>query len=94
MTQQIYSALNHVLSGGGAKVPENNNQMLIVFMLSLLILMVKSILVQMTYNNVMPVVIASFKEKYDPLTEFRPLNLPESVLLVILFNNLFGKNCL
>ena len=81
----------HLLSGGGlitSRLPTEN--ILEIFMYSLIMLLVKGVLVMLTYNWMVPRMIQSIKKDY--LTEeFQGITIWEGVLLVILFTNLFNR---
>tara|TARA_B110000967_G_C18821255_1_gene528816 strand:- start:73 stop:327 length:255 start_codon:yes stop_codon:yes gene_type:complete len=70
--------------GGNKSDPTS---MATVFLVSLLFLAIKSYLVQVTYNSVAPKLISNNGLSTQ---NFRPLDFWESVMLVILANNLFA----
>lgn len=83
--------LKKILIGGGVvskNIGENEN-MLQLFGLSLFILLIKGLLVMVTYNWMMPKIIYNANPNYD-YRKFRNINFIEAILLVILFTNLFN----
>ena len=83
--------LKKILIGGGVvskNIGENEN-MLQLFGLSLFILLIKGLLVMVTYNWMMPKIIYNVNPNYD-YRKFRNINFLEAILLVILFTNLFN----
>jgi len=72
---------------GGAKGGNGKgSDMLMVLLVGLLFLCVKSYLVMVTYNSVAPRVITN---NGGDLESYRDITFGESVMLVILINNLF-----
>lgn len=61
-----------------------------LMLLALVILLIKGILVMLTYNIMAPKLMLNYNEQYDIRT-FRRMNLIEAILMVILFNNLFSS---
>ena len=59
-----------------------------LFLMVIIVFFIKVILVQWSYNTIFPVL------RYNMIgntnKEFRPLTFVESIIVVILFNNLFG----
>ena len=80
-----------ILIGGGvvSKSLGDNENMLQLFMLSLFILLIKGLLVMVTYNWMMPKITYNANPNYD-YKKFRRINFLEAILLVILFTNLFN----
>lgn len=80
-----------ILIGGGvvSKSLGDNENMLQLFMLSLFILLIKGLLVMVTYNWIIPKITYNANPNYD-YKKFRPINFLEAILLVILFTNLFN----
>tara|TARA_B100000963_G_C22537776_1_gene630661 strand:- start:285 stop:554 length:270 start_codon:yes stop_codon:yes gene_type:complete len=80
-----------ILIGGGvvSKSLGDNENMLQLFMLSLFILLIKGLLVMVTYNWMMPKIIYNANPNYN-YKKFRSINFLEAILLVILFTNLFN----
>ena len=60
-----------------------------LFLMVFLVFFIKVFLVQWSYNRIFPVLRynATGNEKGD----FKPLTFVESIIVVILFNNLFGQ---
>lgn len=80
---------------GGGMIPkdmaaETTNGFLSLMLIALLALIIKGILVMFSYNWIAPKLIFNFRNQYK-LDEFRPLTLWESIIVVILFNNLFSR---
>lgn len=84
-------SLKKVLIGGGvvSKSLGDNENMLQLFGLSLFILLIKGLLVMVTYNWMMPKITYNANPNYD-YRKFRSINFLEAILLVILFTNLFN----
>lgn len=86
---------NGVMSGGG----NGSNKLgtfLYLLIIFIILLLVKSYIVQVAYNHVMPTLIYSMdvksNMKYDEVkNNFRPIAYVEAILVVILFNMLFSK---
>ena len=83
--------LKKVLIGGGvvSKSLGDNENMLQMFGLSLFILLIKGLLVMVTYNYMVPKITYNANPNYD-YRKFRNINFLEAILLVILFTNLFN----
>lgn len=69
--------------GGSNKYPNT----MTIFFLSLFSLLIKSFLVMITYNYVVPRLLVSFGKTSTP---FRELSFAESMMLLILSNTLFS----
>lgn len=86
--------IKNILVGGGLMPKSMGNDttsnFLGLMLLALIILIIKGILVMLTYNIMTPKMIYNFDSNYDPRT-FRRMNLIEAILMVILFNNLFSS---
>jgi hypothetical protein len=85
---------NRVMSGGGTA--NKLGSFFYLLMIFLILLLVKSYIVQVAYNHVVPVLIYSMdvkrSMKYEEVREnFRPIRYVEAILVVILFNMLFSK---
>ena len=72
--------------GGSKGSSGKGNDMLMVLLVGLLFLCIKSYLVMVTYNAVAPRVISN---NGGDLENYRDITFGESVMLVILINNLF-----
>ena len=83
----ILNFKNYKLQKGGTNSLETGSNILI-FLISLLFLLIKSLLVMISYNYVIPKILNSYNVN---LSKYQPINFSESILLVILFNNLFTK---
>ena len=59
-----------------------------LFLMLVLTFFIKVILVQWSYNTIFPVL--RYNMTGDTVQDFRPLTFVESIVVVILFNNLFG----
>ena len=90
VTNSGYKAIK-ILSGGGIISHSIRNENLIeIFIITILIIIIKALIVMICYNTVMPKLISSYKKNYDP-NDFYKINIWESILLVLLFSNLFGR---
>ena len=90
ITNSGFKALK-IFTGGGIISHSIRNESLIeIFIITLLILIIKSFIVMICYNSVIPRLISSYKKNYDP-NDFYRINIWESILLVLLFSNLFGR---
>ena len=83
--------LKKILVGGGvaSKSLAENENMLQLFIMSLFILLIKGLLVMVTYNWMAPKITYNANPNYDH-RKFRRINFIEAILLVILFTNLFN----
>ena len=81
----------NILVGGGivSKGLVENESMLYLFGMSLLILLIKGLLVMVTYNFMAPKIAYNLNTNYE-YRKFRRISLLEGILLVILFTNLFN----
>lgn len=59
-----------------------------LFLMLVLTFFIKVILVQWSYNTIFPVL--RYNMTNNTVKDFRPLTFVESIVVVILFNNLFG----
>ena len=76
----------HIQKGGNNSLDTGSN--ILIFFISLLLLLIKSLLVMISYNYVIPRILNTYNVN---LTKYRPIIFSEAILLVILFNNLFSK---
>ena len=83
----LFNYKNYKLQKGGNNSLEAGSNILIFF-ISLLLLLIKSLLVMISYNYVVPRILNTYNVN---LTKYRPIIFSEAILLVILFNNLFSK---
>ena len=60
-----------------------------LFLMVILIFFIKVILVQWSYNRIFP--ILRYNMTGNSTKDFRPLTFIESIIVVILFNNLFSR---
>ena len=77
-----------IMKGGASQLGGGYGNGFFFFLVSLSVLLIKSLLVMVTYNIVVPRILESYSVD---LSRYRNLNFGESVLLVILFNNLFSR---
>ena len=61
-----------------------------ILLFSLLVLGIKGFLVMVSYNYLVPKILASANPKFTE-SQFRPLTIWEAVLMIILFSNLFCR---
>ena len=61
-----------------------------LFLMLILTFFIKVILVQWSYNTIFPVLRYNMTGHLKEVKDFRPLTFVESIVVVILFNNLFG----
>ena len=59
-----------------------------LFLMVVLVFFIKVVLVQWSYNRIFPVL--RYNAVGNTVKDFRPLTFVESIVVVILFNNLFG----
>jgi len=59
-----------------------------LFLMLILTFFIKVVLVQWSYNTIFPVL--RYNAVGNTVKDFRPLTFVESIVVVILFNNLFG----
>jgi len=60
-----------------------------LFVMVILVFFIKVILVQWSYNRIFPVL--RYNMVGNTTKDFRPLTFVESIIVVILFNNLFSR---
>ena len=60
-----------------------------LFLMLILTFFIKVILVQWSYNTIFPVL--RYNMTNNTTKDFRPLTFVESIVVVILFNNLFSR---
>ena len=90
VTSSGYKAIK-ILSGGGIISHSIRNENLFeIFVITILIIIIKAFIVMICYNTVMPRLISSYTKNYDP-NDFYKINIWESIFLVLLFSNLFGR---
>lgn len=83
----LFNYKNYNIQKGGSNGLDTGSNILIFF-ISLLLLLIKSLLVMISYNYVIPRILNTYNVN---LTKYRPIIFSEAILLVILFNNLFSK---
>jgi len=74
--------------GGFIKGNKMKVDSLQLFLMMFLIFFIKAFLVQWSYNRIFPILRYNMTGNTK---DFRPLTFIESIILVILFNNLFGR---
>ena len=62
-----------------------------LFIMLVLVFFIKVFLVQWSYNRIFPVLRYNMVGQGNTTKDFRPLTFVESIIVVILFNNLFGQ---
>jgi hypothetical protein len=87
----MIGAFNGTLSGGGKLKKmikdENTTTLFTVFFMILLVLLIKSYVVQITYNMMWPKIV---ENSGGDTSRFKPLTFYEALMMVILFSFLFG----
>ena len=74
---------------GGSQIGEGNlGEGFFLFAFSLSFLLIKSLLVWVCYNIVIPRILETYNVD---LSRYRNITYGEAILLVILFNNLFSR---
>ena len=74
--------------GGFVKGNKMKVDSLQLFLMVIIVFFIKVILVQWSYNTIFPVL--RYNMTNNTVKDFRPLTFIESIVVVILFNNLFG----
>jgi hypothetical protein len=83
--------ITNILRGGGFVVKNTGtDSFLELMMVSLLILLIKSFIVMVAYNYMFPRLMANINTNYQR-ESFKPINIFEGAIMVILFNNLFNR---
>ena len=75
--------------GGFVKGNKMKINSLQLFLMMILIFFIKAFLVQWSYNRIFP--ILRYNMTGNTTKDFRPLTFIESIIFVILFNNLFSR---
>ena len=75
--------------GGFVKGNKMKVDSLSLFLMVVLVFFIKVILVQWSYNRIFPVL--RYNMVGNTTKDFRPLTFVESIIVVILFNNLFSR---
>jgi len=78
------NVVGKVLGGGGIDFSKSSFEVLVLLFL---VLLIKSTLIYYTYNTIAPKLISNIQDK--PVQSFRPLSFSESIMFMILANNLF-----
>ena len=73
---------------GGSMNSFGYNNGAFIFIVGLILFFIKVLLVQISYNIVMPRILSSYNVN---MMRYRPLSFIEAIFLVILFNNLFSR---
>ena len=74
--------------GGFVKGNKMKVDSLSLFIMVVLVFFIKVVLVQWSYNRIFPVL--RYNMTGNTTKDFKPLTFVESIVVVILFNNLFG----
>ena len=80
--------LEYIMIGGFVKGKKMKIDSLQFFLVILVVFLIKAWLVQWSYNWIMPKLIYNINGKNS---DFRKLSYMESIIVVILFNNLFNR---
>lgn len=88
ITQYLQNIISKKTMSGGGNGEGSGFVGFYLFFFSLFLLIVKSFLVMLSYNLVIPKILSSYNVN---MSKYRPINFIEAVLLVILFNNLFSS---
>ena len=75
--------------GGFVKGNKMKIDSLQLFLMMILIFFIKAFLVQWSYNRIFP--LLRYNMTGNSTKDFRPLTFIESIIFVILFNNLFSR---
>ena len=75
--------------GGFIKGNKMKVDSLSLFVMVILVFFIKVILVQWSYNRIFP--LLRYNMTGNTTKDFRPLTFVESIIVVILFNNLFSR---
>lgn len=92
----IENNIKGILMGGGLiskpiKMDLDLNQnILFLFSVGIFYILLKGLLVMLTYNIMIPKITYNFNPNYDG-KKFKKITFIESILLVILFSNLFNR---
>jgi hypothetical protein len=76
--------------GGFVKGNKMKVDSLSLFLMVVLVFFIKVILVQWSYNRIFPLLRYNMTGHLKEVKNFKPLTFVESIIVVILFNNLFG----
>lgn len=82
----LFSSQNKLFSQKGGNSIDSVGGNILFFFISLLVLLIKSLLVMICYNYLMPRLLTTYN--FD-MSKYRPIIFGEAILMVILFNNLF-----
>ena len=83
--------ITNILRGGGfISKSAGTDNFLELLMVSLLILLIKSFIVMIAYNYMFPKLMVNANPYYQ-LENFKPINIFDGAIMVILFNNLFNR---
>ena len=72
----------------GGSMNSFGNSGVFLFVVGLILFFIKVLLVQISYNIVVPRLLSSYNIN---MMRYRPLSFVEAIFLVILFNNLFSR---
>ena len=90
ITNTGFKALNIFVGGGIISHSVRNENITEIIILTILIIIIKALIVMFCYNTVIPKLLTSYDKNYDP-NNFYKINIWESLLLILLFSNLFGR---
>ena len=79
--------LTTLIGGTVSKTDMNGSNILIVFLIILLVLAIKVILVQWSYNKIFPLLLYNINGENNK--NFEKITFFDSIVIVILFNSLF-----
>lgn len=83
--------ITNILRGGGfISKNSGSDNFLELLLVSLLILLIKSFIVMVAYNYMFPRLMANVNPYYQR-ENFKPINILDGAIMVILFNNLFNR---
>ena len=89
-TDSRIKTLKVLVGGGLIKYNNQNENMFEIIIVTFLILIIKSFIVMISYNTVIPKLIKSYNKDYI-IENFYKINIFESILLILLFSNLLGR---
>ena len=90
ITNTGFKSLKILVGGGIISKSVRNENIIGIFLLTILILIIKSFIVMLCYNTVIPRLLISYNKNYD-INSFYKINIWESLLLILLFSNLLGR---
>jgi hypothetical protein len=90
ITNTGFKTLKIFIGGGIVSHSIRNESIIEIFLITILIIIIKSFIVMICYNTIIPRLLTSYDKNYDP-NNFYKINIWESLLLILLFSNLFGR---